>query len=166
MSYDGTDPLPHPRQEKFAKALASGSDLTAAYAKAGYKGAASNARRLRADGAVKARIDALQRAISDKVTEKAAIAIVGLAYTREDAFREAGEVLGLARSMGQAGPAVAAVKLRADLAGIIMGEGANVNPTNEHIGKDLNDEKVVEAIENVKSARLLLFPKPAERKEG
>lgn len=150
-------PLPNPKQERFAQEVASGKALHDAYHAAGYRGTPANARRLRADEAVWERIEFLQTEIGAKVTEKAAQEIVALGYSREDAFREAGQALALALALGQAGPAGAAVKLRCEIAGVTLGDtGAPPADPEGKNAKNSADPKVVDDIAAVKNARKLI----------
>lgn len=154
-------PLPNPKQERFAQEVASGKALHDAYLAAGYRGHPSNARRLRNDDAVWMRIDALQKEIGARVVEKTAAEITALGYSREDAFREAGDVLKLARSLGQSGPAGMMVKLRAEIAGINLGaEMPNGGAEAAHAARSAADPRVVKDLEAVKAAgKLIQFPK-------
>jgi hypothetical protein len=108
------------KQEAFCRAVAlEGLDQTAAYSKAydvskmkqeSVHKAASN---LANDPKVSTRIAVL--------TERATAAAVKKAgYTLADAMAEAEEVLDDAKALGQIGPAVSAVKLRAQLAGHLV----------------------------------------------
>lgn len=153
-------PLPNPKQERFAQEIASGTALHDAYLKAGYTGNPSNARRLRADEAVWKRIGALQAEIGRRVVEMTASEIAPLSYTRDDAMREANAVLKMAMSLGHSGPAAAAVKLRTEIAGMKIGEGAVPLDTvagQGHVAKSLEDPQVVADILNVRAARKLML---------
>lgn len=160
-------PLPNPKQERFAQEVAAGQSLHDAYKAAGYRGTPGNARRLRAEEAVWERIEFLQAEIGRRVIEETAKEITALGYSREDAMREAGEARTLALAMGQAGAAVAATKLRAEIAGISMGVempgGAGAEA--EKVAKSAADPKVVKDIEAVKNAGKLIVI-PGGKKDG
>lgn len=156
-------PLPNPKQERFAQGLASGEPLHDAYLKAGYTGNPSNARRLRADEAVWKRVNWLRAEIGKRFIEKKSDEelrhIKVLNYDREAAFDEARQVLAMAMAMGQSGAAIAAVKLRSELAGIKLDEvpaGAGDQGRDGHVAKSLEDPTVVTDILNVQRARKLL----------
>lgn len=151
--FDGTDPLPNPKHEAFAQAIAAGTALLDAYAKAGYSGHGSNARRLRSDDAVRARVDAIQRVIADKVADRVATEST---YSREDAYRDTGRVLELALSLGQLGAATAAIRLRTEIYGVkAPGEGPRLE--EGHVAKSIEDPQVVTDILNVQKARKLML---------
>lgn len=165
-------PLVNPKQERFAQNVAAGQSLHDAYTGAGYRGNPGNARRLRADEAVWERIEFLQQEIGAKVTEKAAAEIVALGYSREDAFREAGDVLKLALGLGQTGPAAVAVKLRCEIAGVTLGDtGAPPADPEGKNAKNSADPRIVDDIAAVKRARGLILvggtdAKPPAGKKG
>jgi hypothetical protein len=150
--YDGTDPLQNPKHEAFAQAIATGMSLLEAYAKAGYSGHGSNARRLRSDDAVRVRIDAVQRLIADKVADRVATEAT---YSREDAYRDTGRVLEMALSSGQLAAANGAIRLRTEIFGVkAPGEGAQLE--EGHVAKSLEDPQVVADILNINKARKLM----------
>lgn len=154
----GSHPLPNPKQERFCQEVATGKSLPDAYTAAGYRGDPANARRLRHDDAVWTRIDWLTREVGAKVIAQTAQEISALGYSREDAFKEAGEVLKLAKSLGQTGPAGVMVKLRAEIAGITLGAelpgGADADVAKA--AKTAADPKVVQDIKAVQAARKLV----------
>jgi hypothetical protein len=106
-----------PKQEEFACTVATtNQSLTASYREV-YKPQTANiksvnhmAARAAALPHVAARIRSLRGAVTASAVEKAG-------YTLADAIAEAGAALERARELGQAGAAVAAVRLRAQLAG-------------------------------------------------
>lgn len=159
-------PLSSPKQERFAQEIASGTPLHDAYLKAGYTGNPSNARRLRADDAVWKRIGALQREIGRRVVENTAAAIKALGYDREAAFKEAGTAMGLALALGQGSAAVAAVKLRAEIAGLKLGEPPTELPADQHVAKDLEDPRIVESLANIRRVRGMIVVDGDKKAKG
>lgn len=162
-------PLPNPKQEAFAQNLAIGQPVHEAYINAGYTGNPANARRLRSDEAVWKRVKWLQAEIGKRAIEKAAEEntrhIKAINYDREEAFKEAGLAMGMALAMGQSGAAVAAVKLRAEIAGLTLGEKPEELDKTAEAAKSVADPRVVDAIAGVKRARLHLVASGGKKAE-
>lgn len=70
---DPSEPLPNPRHERFAQALAGGKDASAAFVDAGYKPSRSNASRLSTNENVQARVRHLQAKAAAAVTKKVSV---------------------------------------------------------------------------------------------
>lgn len=152
----GMDPLPNPRHERFAQNVAASQPLHEAYTSAGFRGNASNARRLRSDEAVWERIEALKREIGERAVEKVANAIASAAYSKDDAMREAKAVYDMALGLGQTGPAGMAVKLRAQLSGLPLGEASAAPPDPEDKSlRQAADPAVIELWDRARRARPL-----------
>lgn len=160
-------PLSNQKHERFCQNVASGMSLHDAYTEAGYRGDPSNARRLRGDDAVWARIDWLQREVGRRVVEKTAERITALGYGKEEAFAEAGTVLALALALGQGGPAGQAVKLRAEIAGVPMGASTSAPIPNETIeARSTADPAVIDQIEAHRRAGKLVVVAGTDTKKG
>lgn len=113
-------PLKNLKREQFAQLVASGMSCEDAHAKLGYARNKANARRMRYEKPVSARIEAIQAASAERVVKANSKAMEAIAYTRDDAMKEAEEVLKQARELGQLGSAIQAVKLRAQLKGHLI----------------------------------------------
>lgn len=158
-------PLPQPKQERFSQEVAAGKPLHDAYEAAGYRGTPANARRLRNSEAVWERIEWLQREIGKKVIEIAATKLA-TNYSKEDAMREAEEARQMALAMGQGGPAAAAVRLKAEISGIPMGQ-TTAPPDSEQVeARNTADPAVIRQIEAHKRAGKLVVVAGTDTKKG
>ena len=72
---NGKIPLHNPRHEQFAQLVASGKSATQSYISAGYSkaGAHASAHRLRQNAVVQARVEELQKAVSQVAVTRAAV---------------------------------------------------------------------------------------------
>lgn len=160
-------PLHNVKQERFCQNVASGMPLHDAYTDAGYRGTPGNARRLRADEAVWERIEYLQREVGRMVVAMTAERITALGYGKEEAFAEAGKVLALALAMGQTGPAGQAVKLRAEIAGVPLGQTTAPPAPGETVeARSTADPAVIRQIEAHKRAGKLVVVAGTDTKKG
>ncbi len=165
----GTDPasfpIPNPKQERFCQAVASGASLHDAYVEAGYRGTPANARRLRNDEAIWERIEWLQKEIGRRVVEKVATAITALGYGRDDAMREADEARQMCLALGQGAAAVAAIKLKAEIAGALAPVIAPLS-TDAIEARTTADPAVIKQIEAHRKALKLVVVAGTDTKKG
>lgn len=156
--FDPAQPIERLKQERFAQLCASGCATNAAYVKAGYKlsGDGANARKLKQNPQVKARIEWLRTRSAEKITDRVAEIVTAsledIAYSRGQALLEAEEARQLAGKMGQSGAMVAAVRLKAQLAGLPIGAEEAERPPAEKPIRDLADPRVVEQIDRVRNS--------------
>lgn len=165
----GADPLHNPKHERFAQNIASGMPLQEAYRDAGYAGDPGNGRRLRGDDAVWLRIEWLKREIGKRVIEATVAVqvekIKTSTYTKDDALREADEVLRMAMSLGQGGPAVNAVRLKAMIAGVPLEQQPTQAPTDDvQAAREKEDPAMLEAFNRLKRAQTLMLTGPNAQK--
>jgi phage terminase small subunit len=113
--------LRNPRHERFAQELATGETADSAYVLAGYKENRSNAARLGAARDIQARVAEIQSVGA----ERAAITVVSLIAEAEKARSKA------MSEKGGANAAVAAVVVKAKLAGLWLDKTAITDPSGE-----------------------------------
>lgn len=120
--------LTNAKHERFAQALADGKTALAAYVEAGYRPNDGNASTLKADQRISKRVAEI---LSQRETIRAmgvAKAIERAAYEVADAMSEAEEARSLAMNKGNAGAAVAAILLKAKLAGLVIDRKESGDP--------------------------------------
>ena len=124
------------KQEAFARAVAGGASATDAYIQA-YRVSADRSRTAIAKDAhevsqnprVQSRIDEMRSQLVDRVAE-------GLTYELEQAMAETARALALAVSKENPTAMVAAIKLRAQLNGLLVAERKNERTPVQGLGHD------------------------------
>ena len=113
--------LQNPRHERFAQELATGKSADAAYVLAGYRANRSNAARLSANQDIQRRVAEIQ----SLGAERAAITVETLIAEAESARSKA------MSEKGGANAAVAAITVKAKLAGLWLDKTALTDPSGE-----------------------------------
>ena len=113
--------LHNPRHERFAQELAAGKTADAAYVLAGYRANRSNAARLNANREIQRRVAEIQ----SMGAERAAVTVETLIAEAEEARSKA---MG---DKGGAAAAVAAITVKAKLAGLWRDKVAVTDPSGE-----------------------------------